>query len=82
MVVRQSLTMARQVCGVQFYSRKGNLDSLNITELPFKLIAVNNTYRTSKNLLDNFLYTNCSWLAGTAFNTRTSTEVYKQIFNL
>ena len=83
MVVRQSLTMARQVCGVQFYSRKRNLDSLNITELPFKVIAVNNTHMTSKNILGNrFLYTNCSWLAGTAFNTRNSTEVYKQIFTL
>ena len=61
MAVRQTLTMARQVCGVQFYSRKGNLDSLNITELPFKVIAVNNTHMTSKNILDNrFLYTNCS----------------------
>ena len=37
---------------------------------------------TSKNLLDYFLYTNCSWLAGTGFNTRTSTEVYKQIFTV
>ena len=51
MVVRQTLTMARQVCGIQFYSRKGNLDSLNITEFPFKVIAVNNTFMTSKNLV-------------------------------
>ena len=83
MVVRLTLTMARQVCGVQFYSRKGNLDSVNITELPFKVIAVNNTYMTSKNLLGNrLLHFNCSWLAGTAFNTRNSTEVYKQIFTV
>ena len=38
---------------------------------------------TSKNLLRNrLLHFNCSWLAGTAFNTRNSTEVYKQIFTV
>ena len=86
MVVRHTLTMGvstRQICRIQFYSKKGNLDALNITELPFKVIAINNTHMTSKELLGNtFLYINCAWLAGTAFNTRNCTEVYKQVFNV
>ena len=38
---------------------------------------------TSKNLPGNgLLYTNCQWLAGTAFHKKTSAEVYKQVFNV
>ena len=91
MVVKQTLTFGvgtKVVCGVQFYmytnnSKEGNLDNSNVTKLPFKVIAVNNTHMTSKNLPgQNLLYHNCQWLAGTAFHTRNSTEVYKQIFNV
>ena len=86
MVVRQAITMGintRPVCGVQFYSTQGNLDSLNATEWPFKVVAVNNTHMTSKNSPeDSKLYTNCQWLAGTAFHTRNSTEVYRQTYDI
>ena len=86
MVVRQTSTVGvstRKVCGVQFYSKKGNLDKQSITEWSFKVIALNNTHMTSKNLPGNsLLYTNCQWLAGTAFHKRTSAEVYKQVFNV
>ena len=85
-LVRQAITMGintRPVCGVQFYSTQGNLDKLNITKLPFKVIAVNNTYLTSKKLPGlSKSYTDCQWLAGTAFHKRNSTEVYKQIYEI
>ena len=87
MIVKQTLTFGvgtRVVCGVQFYSEEGNLDNLNITELPFKVIAQNNTHMTSKTLPGHnlLLYANCQWLAGTAFHKKSSTEVYKQIFKV
>ena len=47
MVVQQALTVGvstRKVCGVQFYSEKGNLDKLSVTEWSFKVIALNNTH--------------------------------------
>ena len=85
MIVKQTLTFGvgtRVVCGVQFYSTEENLDYLNVTELPFKVIAQNNTHMTSKTLPGHnlLLYANCQWLSGTAFHTKSSTEVYKQIF--
>ena len=82
-VIKQTLTVGistRPVCGVQFYSEKGNLDSLK-TGLPFKVIAVNNTHMISKNVLGkSFLSNNCQWLAGTAFHSRNSVEVYNETF--
>ena len=85
-VVKQTLTFGagtRVVCGVQFYSMKGNLDNLNVTKLPFKVIAQNNIFMTSKNLQgQNLLYHDCQWLVGSAFDTRNSIQVYKQIFNV
>ena len=84
MVIKQTLTLGistRPVCGVQFYSEKGNLDSLNGTGLPFKVIAVNNTHMISKSLLGkSFSSSNCQWLAGTAFHTRNSVDVYNKTF--
>ena len=86
MVIRQTLTVGvstRKVCGVQFYSEKGNLDKLSVTEWSFKVIALSNIHMTSKNLPGHsLLYTNCQWLAGTAFYKRTSAEVYKHTFNI
>ena len=86
MVIRQTLTVGvstRKVCGVQFYSEKGNLDKLSVTEWSFKVIALSNIHMTSKNLPGHsLLYTNCQWLAGTAFHKRTSAEVYKHTFNI
>ena len=84
-VVKQTLTVGintKPVCGIQFYSKKGNLDSFK-TGLPFKVIAVNNTHMISKSLLGkNFLSNNCQWLAGTAFHTRNSVEVFNKTFDV
>ena len=91
MVVRQTLTMGvstRLVCGIQFYIKEGiqgNLDKVNDKEWSrlFKEIAANNTHMTSKNLPgSSLLYTNCQWLAGTAFHTAKPTEVYSKIFQI
>ena len=91
MVVRQTLTMGvstRLVCGIQFYIKEGiqgNLDKVNDKEWSrlFKVIAENNTHMTSKNLPgSSLLYTNCQWLAGTAFHTAKPTEVYSKIFQI
>ena len=86
MVAQQALTVgvsARLVCGVQFYSDKGNLDKVSVTEWSFKVIALNNTHMTSKHVLGSILlHTKCRWLAGTAFHKRNSTEVYKHTFNI
>ena len=86
MVVWQTLTVGvstRKVCGIQFYSDKGNLDKLSTTEWSFKVIALNNTHMTSKQLPGNRLFhTNCQWLAGTAFHKRNAAEVYNQTFNI
>ena len=85
-VVRQTLTMGvstKAVCGIQFYSKRGNLDEVNDKEWSFKVIAENNTHMTSKQLPGNsLLYTNCQWLAGTAFHTAKPTEVYKKVFRI
>ena len=83
-LIKQTITLGistRPVCGIQFYSNKGSLDSLNATELPlyFKVIALNNTHMISKNLLGKtFSFSNCQWLAGAAFHTRNSAEVYNK----
>ena len=83
-VVRQTLTTGvstKTVCGIQFYSKRGNLDKVNDKEWSFKVIAENNTHMTSKQLPGSTLfYANCQWLAGTAFHTAKSTEVYKKLF--
>ena len=85
-VVRLSLTMGvstKTVCGIQFYSKSGNLDKVKDEEWSFKLIAENNTHMTSKQLPgSSLLYTNCQWLAGTAFHTAKPTEVYKKAFRI
>ena len=86
MVAKQTLTMGsstRPVCGVQFYSKQGDLDSLNATKLPFEVMALNNTHMTSKKLLGKRLLSSpCQWLAGTAFYIRNSVEIYSETFNI
>ena len=85
-LIRQTLTLGtntRPVCGIQFNSNRGSLDNLNITKLPFKLVAFRNTHVTSKILIGKrWASTNCQWLAGTAFHTQKSAEVYKQIIDV
>ena len=85
-VVRLPLTIGistKTVCGAQFYSTRGNLDKVNEKEWSFKVIAQSNTHMTSKKLPGSSLwYTNCQWLAGTAFHTAKPTEVYKKVFRI
>ena len=81
--IRQTLTLARPFCVIQFNSNRGSLDSLNITKLPFKVVAFRNIHVTSKTLIEKrWASTNCQWLAGTAFHTQKSAEVYKQIIDV
>ena len=59
---------AHVICPIQFYSPKGNFDK-NPYAFTCKVLFLNNTFMTSKNL-EGFdsLFPNCKWLGGSAFD--------------
>ena len=67
MITMQSLRRgvnSKPVCKIQFQAKSNViLDNINVTKLPFKIVALNNTHMTSKKLLGkSFSYTSCQWL--------------------
>ena len=63
------------ICPFQFYSSNGSLNQAQ--NYHYKLVASGNLYMTSKNLpgnRDDESFGDCTWLAGTAFQTRNVFE--------
>ena len=80
---------SQQICVHQFITKsKNNLDYKfeNGAKLNFTVIQGSNIYTSPKyeiNFLNNEThYSNCVWLASTAFQTKKSKEVLKRIFNI
>ena len=64
------------VCPIQFNSKSSKLDKEG--NLTFSIIANQNIHTTSLDLPgEDKALGYCTWLAGSAFNTRTAKEVYK-----
>ena len=68
----------KEICWFQFASKHGNLDK-DVKNCNFMISMVNNNYVAPIHQLA-LRSRNCSWLAGTAFQTSPSSIVYDEIF--
>ena len=73
---------SQRICQFQFNSKAyGNLDRKS--KYSFRVIAHYNVHMTSKNLPgEDKSLSNCTWLAGTAFQSTTAEVVYKKVLNI
>ena len=73
---------SERVCPFQFYGYR-NLDK--VQNYSFIVIVIENLYMTSKNLPGDHQdesFGDCTWLAGTAFQTKEAKDVFKDVFKI
>jgi len=73
---------SKRICPFQFNSKGyGNLDGKK--KYNFRVMVHYNLHMTSKNLPgEGTSFSNCTWLAGTAFYSTKAEEVYKKVLNI
>jgi len=73
-----------EICNLQFVSnRRKNLDKIisNNETLNFSLKFIDNIYTVPTHLLHP-VFSNCTWLADTAFQTAKSSDVFSRVINI
>ena len=76
---------SKPVCPFQFHSYRGNIDndpSRGIDTL-YKTLMPDNMHMISKNLPgEDFSFSNCTWLAGTAFHKKPAKSVFQDVLKI
>ena len=73
---------SQQICPIQFYSPKHNYD-YHPDKINVNVSVLYNVHTMSKGLLGSDLtFSNCTWLAGTAFRCINAEDVYKKVFQI
>ena len=75
--------MNQEICYFQFTSKKGNLDKKVMQKgikLNYTIEMIDNAYTAPIHIIETS-FSNCTWLADTAFQTTPSSNVFDKIIN-
>ena len=72
-----------EICNLQFVSNRKNLDEMvaNNKTMNFSMKMIDNIYTAPTHLLHP-VFSNCTWLADTAFHTAKSSDVFNRVINI